>query len=121
MFIAMEPERLIKIYECLCDETRLRIVHLLQGGPLCVCHLQEILGISQVKASRHLGYLRDRGLVEVEKRENWRIYSLPAEPPEELRKHLACLADCVAENRVFAKDRAARTRLVKKGAGPICC
>jgi len=35
---------LIQIYQCLCDQTRLRILNLLGEGPLCVCHFQEILG-----------------------------------------------------------------------------
>ena len=41
----MQPSQLIEIYNCLCDETRLRIVHLLTQSPLCVCHLQDILGL----------------------------------------------------------------------------
>ncbi len=32
---------LIQIYECFCDQTRLRILHLLCQGPLCVCDFQE--------------------------------------------------------------------------------
>ena len=35
--------KLIEVYKCLCDETRLRILHLLSHQPLCVCHFQEIL------------------------------------------------------------------------------
>ena len=34
---------LLSIYQCLCDRTRLRMLHALAGGPLCVGHLQEIL------------------------------------------------------------------------------
>ncbi len=45
---------LIQIYQCLCDETRLRILHLLQDGELCVCHFQQILEEPQVKISKHL-------------------------------------------------------------------
>jgi ArsR family transcriptional regulator len=54
---------LVQIYECLCDQTRLRILHLLSQTPLCVCHFQEILEEPQVKISKHLAYLRNRGLV----------------------------------------------------------
>ena len=55
---------LVQIYECLCDRTRLRILHLLGQGPLCVCHFQEVLGEAQVKVSKHLAYLRARALVD---------------------------------------------------------
>jgi DNA-binding transcriptional ArsR family regulator len=53
--------KLVSIYECLCDATRLRLLNLLLQGPLCVCHLQAVLGESQVKISKHLSYLRARG------------------------------------------------------------
>jgi len=33
--------KLIKIYKCFCDETRLRILNLLLRSPLCVCHLEK--------------------------------------------------------------------------------
>ena len=28
---------LVKIYECLCDPTRLRLLNVLAQGPVCVC------------------------------------------------------------------------------------
>ncbi|PYK63832.1 MAG: ArsR family transcriptional regulator, partial [Verrucomicrobia bacterium] len=45
---------LIQIYQCFCDRTRLRILHLLRRSPLCVCHFQDILDEPQVKISKHL-------------------------------------------------------------------
>src|SRR2546423_5981285 len=69
---------LIQIYQCFCDKTRLRILHLLAKSPLCVCHFQEILDEPQVKVSKHLAYLRERGMVVTERDHNWMIYSLPA-------------------------------------------
>jgi len=54
---------LVGIYQCFCDHTRLRILHLLTRSPLCVCHFQEILDEPQVKTSKHLAYLRSRGMV----------------------------------------------------------
>ena len=68
---------LIQIYQCFCDETRLRILNLLSRGPLCVCHLQTLLDEAQVKISKHLSYLREKGLVDAERHQNWMIYALP--------------------------------------------
>ena len=48
---------LVPIYQCLCDRTRLRILNLLDSGPLCVCHFQTLLKEGQVKISKHLAYL----------------------------------------------------------------
>jgi ArsR family transcriptional regulator len=112
---------LVQIYECLCDVTRLRLLHVLAQGPLCVCHFQEILREPQVKISKHLAYLRARGLVEAERQGNWMVYELPAKPSRELRANLACLQDCVSENQVFQRDLARLKRLAPKFAETSPC
>lgn len=115
--------KLVQIYQCLCDETRLRLINLLLQGPLCVCHFQTVLQVSQVKVSKHLGYLRTRGLVTVKRSGNWRIYALPAtrSRSRELKANLACLQDCVAENAVFKRDLARLAKLDEASdiAGPL--
>ena len=95
---------LIRIYQCFCDETRLRILHLLTQGPLCVCHFQTILGESQVKISKHLAYLKEKGLVCATRHQNWMIYGLPAKATPELEKNLQCLQDCAQTEPVFKRD-----------------
>ena len=96
--------KLIQIYRCFCDPTRLRILHLLAQTPLCVCHFQEILGESQVKISKHLAYLRARGMVVAERDQNWMIYSLPKKTGPEVAENLKCLADCVQSDPIFKRD-----------------
>ena len=100
----LQSSQLIQIYQCFCDETRLRILNVLSRGPLCVCHLQELLGESQVKVSKHLGFLKGKGLVEVERHQNWMIYSLPAKRTAELDANLQCLQDCVQSHPIFKSD-----------------
>ena len=95
---------LIQIYQCFCDRTRLRILHLLGQGPLCVCHLQEILSEPQVKISKHLAYLRTRGMVRAERSGSWMIYSLPVKPEMELESNLKCLQDCVQTDPEYKQD-----------------
>jgi len=107
---------LVKIYECLCDLTRLRLLHLLQQGPLCVCHFQEVLREPQVKISKHLGYLRQRGLVTAERQGNWMVYALPAKPGRELQSNLACLQDCAQDDPIFRTDRARLEKLAPQFA-----
>ncbi len=96
--------KMVLIYRCLCDETRLRILHLLKQGPLCVCHFQEILELRQVAVSKHLAYLRQTGMVEARRHEQWMIYSLSASPGRELDLQLGCLQDCVQTEPVFRTD-----------------
>ena len=95
---------LVQIYQGLSDRTRQRIVHLLAQSPLCVCHFQTILGESQVKISKHLAYLRERELVEVERDGNWMVYALPRKRPPELEANLRCLQDSVRSDQTFARD-----------------
>jgi ArsR family transcriptional regulator len=114
---------LIAIYHCFCDRTRLRMLNLLSQGPLCVCHLESVLGESQVNVSKHLGYLKAHGLVDVKRVGNWRVYSLPRKPSARLKANLACLQDCTQEDRVFRRDRQRLTKLMHSlGDGsPLCC
>ncbi len=96
--------KLTAIYECLCDETRLRIVHLLTHRPLCVCHVQDALKLPQVAVSKHLAYLRRHGLVEARRHQQWMIYSLPAHPPPELERQLRCLEESAPTQPMFGQD-----------------
>ena len=106
---------LVKIYECMCDRTRLRIMHLLTQSPLCVCHFQDILQEPQVKISKHLAYLRQRHLVEVERSGNWMIYSLPRKRTAELQANLQCLERCAQKDTAFRRDLEAFKRC-RRGA-----
>lgn len=107
---------LVGIYQCLCDRTRLRILNLLLQGELCVCHFQTVLREPQVKISKHLAYLRARRLV-VTRRSGQRIfYSLPTRMTTALQANLACLQDCVREQRVFSGDLRRLGRLGISGA-----
>lgn len=112
---------LVRIYECLCDLTRLRLLNLLQHGPLCVCHFQAILREPQVKISKHLAYLRARGLVVAKREGQWMIYALPQKAPRALRANLACLQDCAQEQKVFRADLARFKKIAPKlTAGDPC-
>lgn len=69
-------EKLLDVLKALSDETRLRILNLLYEQELCVCDVMETLQISQAKASRHLIYLKNAGLVKDRKHAQWAFYSL---------------------------------------------
>lgn len=69
-------EKLLSVLKALSDETRLRILNLLFERELCVCDIMDSLQISQAKASRHLIYLKNAGLVKDRKHAQWAIYSI---------------------------------------------
>jgi ubiquinone/menaquinone biosynthesis C-methylase UbiE/DNA-binding transcriptional ArsR family regulator len=60
------------------EETRLRIVALLQYGELTVTDLTEILGQSQPRVSRHLRLLVAAGLVDKHREGTWVFFRLVA-------------------------------------------
>ena len=64
------------ILNALADETRLRILNLLNQNELCVCDIMRVLKEPQSKVSRHLAYLRRTGLVETRKKGLWMYYRL---------------------------------------------
>jgi len=108
----------VTIYKCLCDLTRLRILHLLTHGPLCVCHIQESLEESQVKVSKHLAYLRRHGLIRRERKANWNVYHLIRDPAGLLDANFKCLQNLKAESRLFKNDL---KRLANIETQLICC
>lgn len=110
---------LIQIYQCLCDPTRLRILSLLIHSPLCVCHFQDILKEPQVKISKHLAYMRKRGMVVAKREQNWMIYSLPRRRGVELANNLKCLQDCVQTTAVFSCDLKKLRQLRQRCCEPV--
>jgi len=69
-------EELVSIFKALSDETRLRIVKLLERGELCVCDITAALDMVQPKVSFHLSALKDAGLIKDRKQGKWIHYSL---------------------------------------------
>ena len=55
---------IVKSLRLLADETRLRLLLLLQKEELSVVEIQEVLGMGQSRISSHLAQLRQAGLVK---------------------------------------------------------
>jgi ArsR family transcriptional regulator len=64
------------VFKALSDETRLRILKLLEGGELCVCHIVAAFDMSQSKVSFHLGVLKAAGFLKDRKEGKWMHYRL---------------------------------------------
>lgn len=69
-------KELLSVFKALSDETRLRILKLLENGELCVCHIVAAVDMSQSKISFHLKILRDAGLVKDRREGKWMHYRL---------------------------------------------
>ncbi len=64
------------LFKALAHQTRLQILSLLLDGEICVCQIMSILDLPQSTASRHLGILKNAGLVRDRKDGTWSHYSL---------------------------------------------
>lgn len=106
------------IYKCIADPQRLRILNLLEAGPLCVCHLQELLEVPQVKMSKQLALMKQLGLIEASRDGTWMIYALKSPIHGLLQANLNYLraADCAECNQLQCdlKSRAALIERIAK-------
>ncbi|WP_235013498.1 MULTISPECIES: metalloregulator ArsR/SmtB family transcription factor [Spiribacter] len=83
----------VRVFRLLGDGTRLRAALLMhQHGELCVCELTDAIDVSQPKMSRHLGHLRDVGLVATRRSGQWVHYALRPDLPAWLRSTFTALA-----------------------------
>lgn len=102
-----------EIYKCIADPQRLRILNLLEAGSLCVCHLQELLDVPQVKMSKQLAGMKQLGLIESHREGTWMLYGM-VEPINGLLKanlqHLRD-ADC-GECNQLQNDLVRRGQLI---------
>ena len=65
-----------KFYKALGDETRQRMLGLLQTREMCVCELITALSMTQPTTSHHLKILEEADLVKSRKEGKWVFYSL---------------------------------------------
>jgi ArsR family transcriptional regulator len=107
------------LFRAFADRTRLRILHLLRRGEVCVCDLQNVLRVPQAKVSRHLAYLRRAGLVRARKQGLWSYYTLAPARNVLHRKLLDCVATCFTDSPELARD-AARLKRCCGDAGRCC-
>ncbi len=68
--------KFIKVMKALSDPNRVKMVKLLQRRVLCVCEIQEALGLAQSTASKHLKILEEAGLITYLKEGPWVNYRL---------------------------------------------
>ncbi|MDD5306285.1 MAG: metalloregulator ArsR/SmtB family transcription factor [Deltaproteobacteria bacterium] len=91
---------LAQTFKALADETRLAMLALiLARGELCVCDLTEVLSITQSKASRHLRYLKNTGLLDDRRDGLWVHYRVAKGLTREQR------AIVTAARRTFDRPR----------------
>ncbi|MDA8084501.1 MAG: metalloregulator ArsR/SmtB family transcription factor [Nitrospiraceae bacterium] len=67
---------LMNVLKALSEETRLRILKLLENGELCVCDIVAALDMVQPKVSFHLNVLKETGFLKDRKQGRWIHYRI---------------------------------------------
>jgi ArsR family transcriptional regulator, arsenate/arsenite/antimonite-responsive transcriptional repressor len=97
-------KEIVKVFKAIGDETRIRLLKLLQQRELCVCELMQALDMTQSRVSRNLGILKNAGLVEDRRDGLWVHYSLNVEAKPYIKELLEMLKDSCNDDKIIAKD-----------------
>jgi ArsR family transcriptional regulator len=87
---------LVPLLRALADETRLKIFALLTKEELCVCEIEDVLGLPQSLVSNHLAVLRRAGLVKARRDAEdarWIFYRADGKAAAALREKCTSLLD----------------------------
>ena len=111
----------IKLSKAISDEARVRILKLLENQELCVCQLMFILEMGQSTVSKHLGILKNAGLIEVRKDWTWSFYKLSKEGMNTYnRKLLKFLSSILNDDSLILKDEERLREVIKKDIKILC-
>ena len=114
---------ILAITKALADLNRIRLlVALSQRGELCVCQLQEFLGIAASSTSKHLSLLAGAGLVVCRKEGRWAYYRLAEgdEVPEGAHATLQWLCTRAAKEKVILDDRRKLNEILAYSPEALC-
>ena len=66
---------LMVVLKAVADKNRMRILKMLEKKSMCVCELAAVLEITQPSVSKHLGILKNAGLIQDARSGQWIEYS----------------------------------------------
>ncbi len=120
---------LMNVLKALSEETRLRILKLLENGELCVCDIVAALDMVQPKVSFHLNVLKETGFLKDRKQGRWIHYRI--DDSDLFRRFLFLSVmeripgESVAEDRKrlkdFLRDKPSRENVVPLRIKKRCC
>lgn len=110
-------QELLIVFKALSDETRLRILKLLEHGELCVCDIFSALDMVQPKVSFHLAALKEAGLISDRKEGRWVRYSIAGDCDLFRRYLISTTLEKICRDAV-AEDQARLKAFLKQKSEP---
>ena len=105
------------IFKALSEESRLRIMFLLYtNGNMCISDIEQILDFTQSKTSRHITYLKNCGLLNVKKKDQWAYYYIKEEYMGFITQTLAFMEKVLSSSSFKATFSLIVTSLFEFGA-----
>ena len=94
------------IFKALSDQSRLRILKMLQIKPLCVCEITDILQLATSTVSQHLSILKKEGFILEERDGKWINYYINLRPSDpRLSAILSALDFWMGDNELVEADK----------------
>lgn len=87
----IEISDITSFHGALNEPLRLRLLRLLMERELCVCEMMRVLKLPQYKVSRHLGILKQAGLVRDWREGTWIHYEISPTLPSVFMETIVCL------------------------------
>src|SRR5512143_4045731 len=112
-------DRVITLFKAMADETRLRILKLLEEGELCVCDITAGLEMTQPNVSFHLGILKEAGLVKDRREGRWMYYDLDL--GDLMSRVVVPTALGRVSGKVVAEDRKRLKKFMAAKVDSRCC
>lgn len=110
-----------KFFKALADDTRLAIIALLSWKEeLCVCDILTVLELTQSKASRHLRYLTQAGILEDRREAVWVYYRVASDLPPLEAGIIRDVQSHFDSKGYAALKKKLDSWLARKGGKPLC-
>ena len=127
-------DQLTQVAHALADPNRVRLLAACLNQERCVCQLVALIDLSNASISKHLGQLRDAGLLDSRREGRWVHYRAPDYPDSIVRDALVMVrthamddelirCDCDALERIDLIEPSELARMQREGCCPdlSCC
>ena len=104
-------DQLTSIAGALADPNRVRLLAACLDQERCVCQLVALIDLSNASISKHLGQLRDAGLLQSRREGRWVHYRLPDEASPAARDAIAMVQSHALGDALLRMDRQTLTNI----------
>lgn len=108
------------ISKALADETRLRIMGILEKNELCACQIIEVFELANSTISKHLSLLKQAGLIQSRKEGRWIFFSWSESTEESISQTHKWLKKMLMDDEQIDKDTKAVRKIIKIDPVELC-